>query len=92
MAASVHSGEASRLTAGVPEALAERAGVWPLLHTGFDVVEVADAHGRDVADVAAVEWRMFDRLDLRGCGTASARCPARTAGRPRPDRRCATTC
>ena len=36
----VQSLEASRLTAGVPEDLAERAGVWPLLHTGFDLVEV----------------------------------------------------
>ena len=48
MADVVRSVEASRLTAGVPEDLAERAGVWPLLHTGFDLVEVADAHGRDV--------------------------------------------
>ena len=64
MADVVHSVEASRLTAGVPEDLAERAGVWPLLHTGFDLVEVADAHGRDVVDVAAVEWAIFDRLDL----------------------------
>ncbi len=64
MLAGVHSGEASRLAAGVPEELAERAGVWPLLHTGFDLVEVAGAHGRDVAEVAAVHWQMFDRLDL----------------------------
>ena len=73
MAASVRSAEASRLTAGVPESLAERAGVWPLLHTGFDLTEVAEAHGRDVADVAVVEWQMFDRLDLQwlwdGIGT-----------------------
>ena len=48
MADVVQSVEASRLTAGVPEDLAERAGVWPLLHTGFDLVEVAGAHGRDV--------------------------------------------
>ena len=41
MADVVRSGEASRLTLGVPEDLAERAGVWPLLHTGFDLVEVA---------------------------------------------------
>ena len=33
----VMSGEASRLAAGVPEQLAERAGLWPLLHTGFDL-------------------------------------------------------
>ncbi len=64
MADLVHSVEASRLTAGVPENLAERAGVWPLLHTGFDLVEVAGAHGRNVAEVAAVEWTIFDRLDL----------------------------
>jgi glutamate dehydrogenase len=64
MADVVHSVEASRLTAGVPEDLAERAGVWPLLHTGFDLVEVAAAHGRDVVEVAAVEWAVFDRLDL----------------------------
>ena len=64
MADAVQSGEASRLTAGVPEDLAERAGVWTLLHTGFDVVEVAQSHGRDVAEVAAVEWQMFDRLGL----------------------------
>ena len=42
MADVVQSVEASRLTAGVPEELAERAGVWPLLHTGFDLVEVAE--------------------------------------------------
>ncbi len=64
MQAAVHSGEASRLAAGVPEGLAERAGVWPLLHTGFDVVEVAAAHGREVVDVARVQWGVFDRLDL----------------------------
>ena len=64
MADLVQSVEASRLTAGVPEDLAERAGVWPLLHTGFDLVEVAGAHGRNVAEVAAVEWTIFDRLDL----------------------------
>src|SRR6185295_9592472 len=48
MADIVHSVEASRLTAGVPERLAERATVWPLLHTGFDLVELAVAHGMDV--------------------------------------------
>ncbi len=64
MADVVRSGEASRLTVGVPEDLAERAGVWPLLHTGFDLVEVAAVHGREVADVARVQWAVFDRLDL----------------------------
>ncbi len=64
MADVVHSVEASRLTAGVPEALAERATVWPLLHTGFDLVELAGTHGTGVTELAAIEWAMFDRLDL----------------------------
>ena len=64
MADVVHSGEASRLAAGVPEGLAERAGVWPLMHTGFDLIELAGTYDRDVADVARVSWELFDRLDL----------------------------
>ena len=64
MADVVHSGEASRLAAGVPEGLAEQAGVWPLLHTGFDLIELAGTYDRDVADVARVSWELFDRLDL----------------------------
>ncbi len=64
MADLVHSGEASRLTAGVPEQLAEEAGVWPLLHTGFDLIELAERYHRDVAFVARVNWEIFDRLDL----------------------------
>jgi glutamate dehydrogenase len=64
MADVVHSMEASRLTAGVPEGLAERATAWPLLHTGFDLVELAETHGMGVTALAAIEWAMFDRLDL----------------------------
>jgi glutamate dehydrogenase len=64
MRAIVHSVEASRLAAGVPEGLAERAGVWPLLHTGFDLIEVANAHDRSVSDVARLHWKLFDDLDL----------------------------
>ena len=33
--------EASRLAAGVPEQLAQRSALWPLLHTSFDVIELA---------------------------------------------------
>ncbi len=64
MADVVRSVEASRLTAGVPERLAERATVWPLLHTGFDLVELAGAHSMGVTELAAIEWAMFDQLDL----------------------------
>ena len=64
MAEVVRSLEASRLTAGVPEDLAERAGVWPLMHTGFDLVELAARHKLGIAAVAAVEWSIFDKLDV----------------------------
>ncbi|MFV0306890.1 MAG: NAD-glutamate dehydrogenase domain-containing protein, partial [Desertimonas sp.] len=64
MLAVVHSNEASRLAAGVPETLAERANVWPLLHTGFDLVEVAERHARTVSEAAAVQWQVFEHLDL----------------------------
>ena len=65
MADVVRSGEASRLAAGVPEDLAERAGVWPLLHTGFDLVEVAAGpRARRAPTSPGVDWAVFDRLDL----------------------------
>jgi glutamate dehydrogenase len=61
---SVYSTEAARLAAGVPESLAQRSAVWKLLHTGFDLIEIANREGVRVADVATVYWRVFDRLDL----------------------------
>ena len=50
MADVVMSGEASRLAAGVPEQLAERAGAWPLLHTAFDLVDLSQTTGRPVGE------------------------------------------
>jgi glutamate dehydrogenase len=35
-----------------------------LLHTGFDLVEVAADCGMDITSVAAIEWSIFDRLDM----------------------------
>ncbi len=58
------SEEASRLAAGVPEALAERAGAWPVLHTAFDLVDLSQATGRRVGALSAVQWELFDALDL----------------------------
>jgi glutamate dehydrogenase len=49
----------------VPADLAVRAAAWPLLHTGFDLVEVANARGRPPRDAAAAYWELFERLDLR---------------------------
>jgi glutamate dehydrogenase len=53
-----------RRAAGVPSELAEMSGVWPLLHTSFDVVEVAQARGRSPLDAATVYWGLFAGLDM----------------------------
>ena len=67
--------------------------MWPLLHTGFDLVELAGAHGmRRRPTSPPSTGRCSTASTCRGCGTASARCRAPTAGRRRPARRCATTC
>ncbi len=52
------------LAVGVSEALADRAAVWGRLHAAFDIVDLADAYGRSVTDVARIYWGVFDRLDL----------------------------
>ena len=64
MARVVQSTEAVRLAAGISESLAERSSVWPLLHTGFDLVEVAKAHDTTVLDAARIYWEVHDRLEL----------------------------
>jgi glutamate dehydrogenase len=64
IADSVYSTEAARLAAGVPESLAQRSAVWKLLHTGFDLIEIASREGVPLATAATVYWEVFDRLDL----------------------------
>ncbi|MEO5723412.1 MAG: NAD-glutamate dehydrogenase domain-containing protein [Ilumatobacteraceae bacterium] len=56
--------EAGRLAAGVPERLAQRSTLWPLLHTGFDVVELARIQGVAVTAVAEAYWSVFELLDI----------------------------
>ena len=55
---------ATFVDAGVPVELAHRAAAWPLLHTAFDIIEVAHARGRPVVQAAAAYWKLFDELDL----------------------------
>ena len=55
---------ATFVEAGVPVELAHRAAAWPLLHTAFDIIEVAHARGRPVVEAAAAYWKLFDELDL----------------------------
>ncbi|HQZ34072.1 MAG TPA: NAD-glutamate dehydrogenase [Ilumatobacteraceae bacterium] len=56
--------EAGRLAANVPEALAQRSVLWPLLHTGFDVVDLAERTKQPLHSVAGVYWEVFEQLDL----------------------------
>jgi glutamate dehydrogenase len=56
--------EAGRLAAQVPEVVAQRSVVWPMLHTGFDVIELSAKRGIDVVAVAAAYWAVFELLDV----------------------------
>jgi glutamate dehydrogenase len=47
----------------VPSELATRAAAWPLLHIGFDLVEVARSRGRSPREAAVAYWELFERLD-----------------------------
>ncbi len=64
LAAMTHSTWASRLAAGVPDSLAERSSVWPLLHTAFDVIDIAGRHHCEQRTVAGIYWRLFEVLDV----------------------------
>jgi glutamate dehydrogenase len=79
MADVVHSVEAGRIALYVPEDLAQRSSIWPVLHTGFDMIEVADLHVCTVTTVAAAYWSVFDHLDLMWLWEA-------IGGLPRSDR------
>ncbi len=56
--------EAARLAAGVPEQLAQRSVLWPLMHTAFDVIDLAHRQRLAVGEAAAAYWEIFDALDL----------------------------
>ena len=64
LGAVTHSTWASRLAAGVPESLAERSSVWPLLHTAFDVIDISARFQTDLVSVAGIYWHLFDVLDV----------------------------
>jgi glutamate dehydrogenase len=64
LSAMTRSTWASRLAAGVHESLAERSAVWPLLHTGFDIIDIAARFQADLVEVARIYWQLFDTLDV----------------------------
>ena len=83
--------EAARLAAGVPEQLAQRSVLWPLMHTAFDVIDLAHRRKLTVRETTAAYWRCSTCSTSGGCGMRSACCRATTGGRRRRARRCATT-
>ena len=56
--------EAARLAGGVPERLAQQSVLWPLMHTAFDVIDLAGRQHLTVKETVAAYWEMFDTLDL----------------------------
>jgi glutamate dehydrogenase len=56
--------EAARLASGVPEQVAQRSVLWPLMHTGFDMIDLAHRQSLTVRQTAGAYWEMFDALDL----------------------------
>jgi glutamate dehydrogenase len=64
MGATLSGSVEDRLNASVPSELAEAAAAWPLMHTAFDIVEVAQARGRTPLDAATVYWGLFNGLDV----------------------------
>jgi glutamate dehydrogenase len=64
MADTVAATVEARVGVGVPARLAHRSAVWKLLHTGFDMAQIAHTSGASLADVARVYWQVFDRLEL----------------------------
>jgi glutamate dehydrogenase len=54
----------ARREQGVPDALAARSAVWRLMHTTFDVIEVAERAEVEPLTAAERYWQLFDRLEL----------------------------
>ncbi len=67
--------EAGRLAANIPEALAQRSVLWPLMHTGFDVVDLAQRTTQPLHSVAGMYWEVFEQLDLGWLWEAIGRLP-----------------
>ena len=56
--------EAARLAAGIPESVAQRSVAWPLMHTSFDIIDLASRQHLTVRETAAAYWEVFDTLEL----------------------------
>jgi glutamate dehydrogenase len=64
MRAQLFANEAARLAAGIPEMVAQRSVVWPLMHTALDIIDLADRQHLAVRETAAAYWDVFEVLEL----------------------------
>jgi glutamate dehydrogenase len=64
LADAVQSMTATRVAQGIPEGLAARSAVWRLLHTTFDVIELAERVAVTPKEACTAYWSLFDRLEL----------------------------
>ena len=60
----LYGNEAARITAGVPDLLAQRSVVWPLMHTAFDIIDLTTRQSLTVKQAASAYWAMFAELEL----------------------------
>jgi glutamate dehydrogenase len=75
MRAAVEELAESRRALGVPSDIAERAAVWRLLHTTFDVVDLAERDQVAPIVAASAYWQVFDALELMWLWEAIGRLP-----------------
>ena len=50
--------------AGFPSNLRSARSLWPLMHTSFDVIDLAHRQDLTVRETTAAYWQVFDALDL----------------------------
>ncbi len=68
----------TREAAGVPSDLAARSARWPWMHTGFDIVELADSEQTSLAETATTYWAVFESFDLEWLWDGIGRLPRST--------------
>jgi glutamate dehydrogenase len=59
----------------VPELLAQRSVQWRLLHTCFDIIELARSTSHSLTHVSTTYWHVFETLDLMWLWEAVGKLP-----------------
>ena len=75
LGAQIDAHTTERLVTGLPADLAEHSATWPVMHTTFDVIELAHARSLPAEEVAASYWELFETLDVFWLWDAIGRLP-----------------